>query len=43
MIDVSRNLPSPPGILVIWDGLGLVAKRLDHFRQPLDDGLVRSR
>ena len=30
MIDVSRNLPSPPGIFVIWDGLGLVAKRIEH-------------
>ena len=30
MIDVSRNLPSPPGIFVIWDGLGLVAKRVEH-------------
>ena len=30
MVDVSRNLPSPPGIFVIWDGLGLVAKRIEH-------------
>ena len=30
MIDVNRNLPSPPGIFVIWDGLGLVAKRIEH-------------
>ena len=30
MIDMSKNLPSPPGIFVIWDGLGLVAKRIEH-------------
>ena len=30
MIDVSRQAPSPPGIFVIWDGLGLVAKRIEH-------------
>ena len=30
MIDVSRQAPSPPGIFVIWDGLGLVAKRVEH-------------
>ena len=30
MIDVSRQAPSPPGIFVIWDGLGLVTKRIEH-------------
>ena len=30
MIDVSRQVPSPPGIFVIWDGLALVAKRIEH-------------
>ncbi|MCZ0934969.1 MAG: peptidase S24 [Gemmatimonadetes bacterium] len=30
LIDVSRQVPVPPGIFVIWDGLGLVAKRLEH-------------
>ena len=30
LIDVSRQVPSPPGIFVIWDGLGLVAKRIEH-------------
>ena len=29
-IDVSRDMPSPPGIFVIWDGVGLVAKRIEH-------------
>ena len=30
LIDVSRQLPVPPGIFVIWDGLGFVAKRIEH-------------
>ena len=30
LIDVSRTVPVPPGIFVIWDGLGLVAKRIEH-------------
>jgi len=30
MIDVSRTVPVPPGIFVIWDGMGLVAKRIEH-------------
>ena len=29
-IDVSRRVPVLPGILVIWDGMGLVAKRIEH-------------
>ncbi|MBI1209264.1 MAG: peptidase S24 [Azospirillum sp.] len=31
MIDVSKRVPSPPGVFVIWDGYGLVAKRLEHI------------
>ena len=31
-IDMSRRHPAPPGIFVIWDGLGLVAKRIEHVR-----------
>ena len=27
---VSRTVPVPPGIFVIWDGMGLVAKRIEH-------------
>ncbi len=23
-------MPVPPGIFVIWDGMGLVAKRIEH-------------
>ncbi|MDE0358961.1 MAG: S24 family peptidase, partial [Gammaproteobacteria bacterium] len=30
LIDVSRKVPVPPGIFVIWDGMGLVAKRIEH-------------
>ena len=30
LIDVSRMVPVPPGILVIWDGLGIVAMRSEH-------------
>ena len=30
LIDVSRQLPVPPGISVIWDGMGFVAKRIEH-------------
>lgn len=30
LIDTSQRMPVPPGIFVIWDGLGLVAKRVEH-------------
>ena len=30
MIDTSQRVPVPPGIFVIWDGMGLVAKRIEH-------------
>ena len=30
LIDVSLKVPVPPGIFVIWDGMGLVAKRIEH-------------
>lgn len=30
MFDVSKTLPSPPGIFVVNDGMGLVVKRLEH-------------
>ena len=29
-VNVSRQVPVPPGIFVIWDGMGLVAKRIEH-------------
>jgi len=28
--DSSQRVPVPPGIFVIWDGMGLVAKRVEH-------------
>lgn len=31
MIDASRRIPVPSGIFVIWDGLGLVTKRIAHM------------
>ena len=31
MIDVSKTLPTPPGLFVLHDGLGLVVKRLEHL------------
>ena len=30
MIDVSRTVPAPPGIFMIWDGIALVATRIKH-------------
>lgn len=30
LIDTSQRVPVPPGIFVIWDGMGLVAKRVEH-------------
>ncbi|MCB1502153.1 MAG: S24 family peptidase [Bauldia sp.] len=30
LIDTSQRIPAPPGIFVIWDGMGLVAKRIEH-------------
>jgi phage repressor protein C with HTH and peptisase S24 domain len=31
IIDLSRTAPSPPGVFVLWDGLALVAKRLEFI------------
>lgn len=31
LVDVSHKVPSPPGIFVLWDGFGLVAKRVDRI------------
>jgi phage repressor protein C with HTH and peptisase S24 domain len=30
LIDTSQRVPVPPGVFVIWDGMGLVAKRVEH-------------
>lgn len=29
LVDLSRSLPSPPGVFVVWDGMGMVLKRLE--------------
>jgi hypothetical protein len=37
LVDTGDRLPSPPGIFVVWDGLGLVVKRiqvLPHSEPP---------
>jgi phage repressor protein C with HTH and peptisase S24 domain len=31
MVDIEDRVPSPPGIFVIWDGIGLVVKRVEHI------------
>ena len=31
LIDVNRQVPVPPGIFVIWDGMGLVAKQIERM------------
>jgi phage repressor protein C with HTH and peptisase S24 domain len=31
LVDLSKRLPTPPGIFVLFDGMGLVAKRLEHI------------
>lgn len=31
LVDLSRKSPTPPGIFVLFDGMGLVAKRLEHI------------
>ena len=38
LIDVSRPVPVPPGIFVIWDGMGLVAKGQHVIVQDPDGG-----
>ena len=31
LVDLQRRSPTPPGIFVLHDGMGLVAKRLEHI------------
>lgn len=31
LVDTSQRVPAPSGIFVIWDGLGIVAKRIEHI------------
>ena len=30
VVDTNQRVPVPSGIFVVWDGLGLVAKRVEH-------------
>jgi hypothetical protein len=34
LVDLSRTLPSPPGVFVVWDGIGLVLKRVELVIGP---------
>ena len=31
MIDTNKRIPSPPGIFALFDGLGVIVKRLEHI------------
>jgi transcriptional regulator with XRE-family HTH domain len=31
LVDTSQQSPSPPGLFALWDGLGIVAKRLEYI------------
>ena len=33
LVDTGNRMPSPPGVFVVWDGLGLVVKRLQVVPQ----------
>jgi phage repressor protein C with HTH and peptisase S24 domain len=33
LVDTTRKIPTPPEIFVLHDGMGLVAKRLEHIPQ----------
>jgi phage repressor protein C with HTH and peptisase S24 domain len=37
LVDISHKAPSPPGVYVLWDGFGMVVKRLEivHGTDPL--------
>jgi len=32
MVNLRARIPSPPGIFAIWDGLGVVCKRVEHIQ-----------
>jgi acetamidase/formamidase len=34
VVNVSDIRPSPPGIFIMYDGLGLVAKRVEYIHHP---------
>ena len=35
LVDMNQRAPTPPGVFVLHDGMGLVAKRLEHV--PMSD------
>lgn len=40
VVDRSRRAPSPPGVFVIWDGIALVAKRIEYLEE-LEPPVIR--
>ena len=40
VVDTTDRTPSPPGVFVVYDGLGLVVKRLEHIARS-DPARVR--
>jgi len=41
MVDTNDRIPSPPGVFVVWDGMGLVLKRLELIPGSGDPMRVR--
>ena len=43
LIELIRQVPVPPGIFVIWNGMGLVSKRIEHVsRSAPPRGVVQA-
>lgn len=44
MVDLTDRMPSPPGVFIVWDGFGLVLKRLEMvpYSQPARMRVVSS-
>lgn len=40
MVDTTDRTPSPPGVFIVWDGLGLVVKRVEYIAHS-DPATVR--
>jgi phage repressor protein C with HTH and peptisase S24 domain len=40
LVDISKKNPSPPGLFVIYDGLGFVVKRLEYISQSVPPRLT---
>ncbi len=37
LIDTSQTIPSPPGLFVLFDGMGLIAKRIEYVKKETGD------